>query len=170
MKEAEEKGLTVYFGEDDHGPVYNFSIEGGDLTSEELEALVAELFYAPEIALVPSENKGFSFDELRVPDKATVDTKREGDITIVSARDKEGNVVRATQTAHYLIVTNREVTLTSAPPTSNACMKGGREFVRPADLRKLLPLSELFQGATLGTAILSTSELSISKNQTKLCW
>ncbi len=170
FEEAKERGMIIFFGEDDHGFLYNFSIKGGVLSVDDLKSLVSELFYAPTISEVSFESDAINFEELRAKNKVQINSTEQNDVIIVSARDGAGNVIRVTQTPHYLIVTNRDINLEGMPLSSSSCLNRAREFVMPETLVSLLPPSAVVHSSTPLALIFESREIAFTKNRTKLCW
>lgn len=171
LTEAKKKGLTIFFGRDEKGIVWSLSIPEGKLTTGDIENFAQEAFYTPHINASVFEDGAFRFDELKTSETIVPTTTKEGDITITFAKDSAGNVIRATQTAHSLIVSNRDVVISS---TSNiplsSCHKKAQEFMRPGDLLSLLPASELISERSFFSFMTKANEIAFTKHAMKVCW
>ena len=172
FKEASEKGLSILFGEDAHGFVYALVIENGNVSKENLESFVQEGLLVPSIIAEPFEKDGATtYTELRSDKDIVLSTTSDGNFTLTTARSKEGEVVRATQTPHSLILSNRDVQIdTSATTAPDVCLKGARQFVLPEKLSHFLPEGTLITSTTLDNFFPETKEIAFKNTVMRICW
>jgi hypothetical protein len=172
FKEAGEKGIAVLFGEDARGFVYALSIENANISRDDLESFVEESLLTPSIVAEPfKQNGATAYTELRSDKDIVVSTTADTTITMTTARSKDGEVVRATQTPHGLVLSNRDVQInTSAPPIPDACLRGARQFVLPSKLSAFLPKSALITSALFENFFPQTKEIAFKNNTMRICW
>jgi hypothetical protein len=172
FEEIRTKGLSLVFGQDEHGFVYVLNVEEASLSKENLESFVKESLLTPSITgnLFKEEGKP-AYTELRSDKDIIVTSTTDGDFTLTTARSKDGEVVRATQTPHGLILSNRDVHIdTSETKSSDSCLRGAREYLFPEELIALLPKSNLLQPKTLESFLPEAKEVAFKNKLMRVCW
>lgn len=160
--EINQHGVSGVLGTDARGLVYTLTIRESTMAESNIESLVKEGFL-----LISAQTS----DELHGATNIVVHTSSDNGVTITTAKDQNGNVVRATQTPHSLVISNRNINIdTSIAPRTDTCLKGVGEFIRPKDLKNFLPDAELPFSASLSTLFTQIEEIAVNKNTVKICW
>lgn len=166
-------GFSFSLGNDADGTPYSVTVPEGNLTKEDMESMVSELYYTKSLALAPSADVYTSLDEIVSTSTAKPITTSDPSATITSITDNNGTIVRAAQTAHSLVLTNRPVDIqSSARQTSNknACLGRANQWFAVSDLSDLLPVRLSTPGVTFVERLLESNEIAFTNHRTRVCW
>jgi hypothetical protein len=168
-----EHGFSLSLGADDEGTPYAINVPGGNLTKEDLENVVSELYYTKSLSTNPVEDVYTSMDEIISTSVAKPVTTSDPAATITSITDNGGNIVRAAQTPHSLVLTNRPTDIggaTSSKASKNSCLRTANQWISTDGLGNLLPARLSTPGWTFVQKLLSSDQIAFSKHRTRICW
>lgn len=168
-----EHGFSMSLGQDSEGTPYSFNIPGGNLSREDLENGVSELYYTSSLITVPFKDVYTSLDELVSNSTAKPVTTSDPSATITTIGDNTGTLVRAAETTHGLILTNRAVNIGDSSTNgtgSSTCLARANQWVSFIGLNGLLPARLSTPGMTIIQKLLSSQEIAFSNHRTRVCW
>ncbi|MFA5947280.1 MAG: hypothetical protein WC813_04660 [Patescibacteria group bacterium] len=166
-------GFVVSLGQDIEGTPYSVTVPEGNLTKEDMESTVNELYYTKSLVLLSSGDVYTSLDEIISTSSAQPITTSDPSATITSITDNSGTIVRAAQTAHGLVLTNRQVNLDGSTTTGsakNVCLPRANQWVSIGGLTDLLPARLSTPGWTFIQNLLNSQEIAFSNHRTRICW
>lgn len=172
-REIETNGVFLIFGEDQDGFSYALSIENGQMTDEEITSFVKESLLFPSVTTLEVENPDgtLNFTELRSNKDVTVTNTEDGSFALTTGKSRDGEVVRVTKTPGSVIISNRAIALSSEKVRKDdVCLKSASEFILPEKLAGLLPTPITINALTGSSFFTNVSEISFSKNRTRICW
>jgi len=167
------QGFTLRLGSDSEGTPYSISVPEGNLPKENIESVVSELFYSNNLSIVESTDVYTSLDEIISSSTAEPITTSDPSATITSITDNTGTTIRAAQSSHNLVLTNRPVILDGSNhgvTVKNSCLGNANQWVSLLGLSKLLPANLSTPGWTIATKVLNAEQIAFSKNRTRICW
>jgi hypothetical protein len=171
--EMRDNGFNFTLGTDGLGTAYTLAIPGGNLTKEDLESTVNELFYAKSITTVEYKDVYARLDEIVSNSAVKPVTSTVPGATVTSIGDNNGAIVRAAQTVHNLVLANRAVVIgdnASQKTPKDTCLPRSGQWIKIQKLSGLLPAHLTTPGMTIATKFLQSEEIAFSKTKTRVCW
>jgi hypothetical protein len=166
-------GFSLSLGEDSDGFPYSISVPEGNQTKEDMENTVNELYYTRSLSLLTHEDVYTSLDEIVSTSTAKPVTTSDPSATISNITANNGVIVRAAQTAHSLVLTNRQVNLdgsSTAKASKNTCLTRANQWVSIEGLDGVLPARLSTPGWTFIQKLLNSNEIAFSNHRTRICW
>ena len=172
--QAEQSGIELLYGEDDFGFVFQAAILTSNISVEELAGITQEMIKPFNLStLVSTTEDGTLVEEVRFSDDEVNSTiKTEGEVSLITVTDDSGHMIRATHTPSSILLSNREISLTSEENSGSSCDSGAHSFI---NIDALIHASARNDHKPLHTAPslqipLLFSEIAFTSRKTVLCW